>query len=345
MRRRKRLTKLKTSFALSLGLLIALAIATYISSNKRGENIIATLNEKPIYKDELLKEVSYIIGEDFDENSLTDIPKEVLESIIIESEVSNKIYTQALKKDIDKEERIKQMIKSYKRQLIIDEFINRLSNESVTDEDVIIKYEELVGILQGQEERKIKHILLDNEDDAKRAIREIRRTGSFEKIAKRKSLDTATATDGGELGYVLKDQLSPEFSNIAFILKEGAISKPVKTTYGWHVIKVDDIREAQPAEFEAVREQIKSNLIEQAKQKYIQSIAQTLKVEVLIDYNNVQNDYSTDGFESDEELEEEILMKDKNSDSNKDGKEKSEEDEFELDEAEVLNASEAKQEL
>lgn len=339
MRRRKRITKLKTSFALSVALLIVLAIATYISSNKRGENIIATLNEKPIYKDELLKEVSYIIGENFDENSLIDIPKEVLESIIVESEVSNKIYAQALKKDIDKEERIQQMIKSYKRQLIIDEFINRISNESVTEEDVVAKYEELVEILQGQEERKIKHILLDSEDDAKRAIREIRRTGSFEKVAKRKSLDTATAADGGELGYVLKDQLSPEFSNIAFILKEGAISKPVKTTYGWHIIKVDDIREAQPAEFEAVREQIKSNLIEQAKQKYLQSIAQTLKVEVLIDYNNTQNDYSTDGFESDEELEEEILMKDKNSDTN------DEEDEFELDESEVLNASEAKQKL
>jgi len=340
MRRRKRITKLKTSFALSFGLLIILALATYISSSKRSEGIVATLNEKPIYQDELLEDISDIIGEDFDGDSLLDIPKEVLESIIIESKVSEKVYREALRNDIDEEERIKRMIKSYKKQLIIDEFIKRTSNEAVTDEQVVAKYEELVEILKGQEERKIKHILVDSEDDAEAAIREIRRTGSFEKVAKRKSLDNATAIDGGELGYVLKDQLVPEFSEVAFILKEGAISKPVKTTYGWHVIKVDDVREAQPAEFEAVREQIKSNLIEQNKQEYLQGIAQTLKVEVLLDYN------AKSAVSESDELESEVLLDDGDVDG--DGKsvdEDLEEDEFELDENEVLNASEAKEEL
>ena len=336
MRRRKRLTKLKTSFLLSIGMLIALAIVFYIGNGERDKGIVATLNEKPIYKDELLKDISYIIGEDFNGDSLTEVPKEVLESIIIESKVSDKLYRQALKEDIDNEERIKNLVKSYKKQLIIDEFIKRVSEESVTDEDVLAKYDELVQILKGQEERKIKHILVDSEDDAKRAIREIRRTGSFEKVAKRKSLDNSTAQNGGELGYVLKDQLAPEFGSVAFILKEGAISKPVKTTYGWHVIKVDDVRDAQPAEFEAVREQIKGSLIEEAKQDYIQNIAKTLEVEILIDYNAKPNM---------ETLGSDISEEDVLNNENQGVDENVEEDEFELDEEEVLNASEAKQEL
>jgi peptidyl-prolyl cis-trans isomerase C len=339
MRRKKRITKLKTSFVLSFALLIILALVVYISSNKRSEGIVATLNEKPIYKDELLEDISYIIGEDFNGQSLTDIPKEVLESIIIESKVSDKVYREALRDDIDEEEKIKKMVKSYKKQLIIGEFIKKTSNEAVTDEQVVVKYEELVEILKGQEERKIKHILLDSEDDAERAIREIRRTGSFERVAKRKSLDNATAADGGELGYVLKDQLAPEFSEVAFILKEGAISKPVKTTYGWHVIKIDDVREAQPAEFEAVREQIKSNLIEQKKQEYLQGIAQTLKVEILLDYNARSIDSESD------ELESEILFDDSVDDDGESVDEVPEEDEFELNENEVLNASEIKEEI
>jgi peptidyl-prolyl cis-trans isomerase C len=93
-------------------------------------------------------------------------------------------------------------------------------------------------------------------------------SGNFESVAERKSIDKASAAHGGSIGYVIKEQIAiPEFANIAFLLKEGEISKPIKTKEGWHIVKVNSVRMVQPRGYEASRGDILETL---KKEKYNQ---------------------------------------------------------------------------
>ena len=147
----------------------------------------------------------------------------------------------------------------------------------------------MVEHLKGKEERKIKHILVNDEEEIERARRSVMRSGNFEKVAKEKSIDTASAENGGDLGYVLQEELVPEFGDVAFILKVGEVSKPVKTQYGWHIIKVEDIRPATYLPFEDVKDGLIQRLQEQAIQEYLLSLTKDSNVEILIKEEPVNN--------------------------------------------------------
>src|SRR4030095_1849 len=93
--------------------------------------------------------------------------------------------------------------------------------------------------MRREPEVRARHILVETEDEAKAVIAELKKGGDFAELAKTKSKDPGSA-DGGDLGYFTKDQMVPEFSEVAFKLDKGALSDPVKSQFGWHIIKVED---------------------------------------------------------------------------------------------------------
>ena len=151
---------------------------------------------------------------------------------------------------------------------------------AVTDEAEHQLYEEAVKPMGAEEEVHARHILVETEDEAKAIVEQLKGGADFAALAKEKSKDPGAA-DGGDLGYFTKDQMVPEFSEVAFKMYPGQLSNPVKTQFGWHIIKVEDKRMRPVPELDAIKEQIDAYLVRRAQSEYVAKLRQTAKIERL----------------------------------------------------------------
>ena len=117
-------------------------------------------------------------------------------------------------------------------------------------------YAEATKEMGDEKEVHARHILVEKEDEAKAILADLKKGGDFAAIAKEKSKDPGSKENGGDLGYFTKDQMVPEFAEVAFKLDKGQLSDPVKTQFGWHVLKVEDKRNRPIPEFDKVKDQI-----------------------------------------------------------------------------------------
>ncbi len=171
------------------------------------------------------------------------------------------------------EEKIKES-KAYQETLakMENELASHMAATSIIDkvvlEDGEVKayYDANAGQFTSGEQVKAKHILVDGEEDAKKIAEEIAEGKSFEDAAKEYS--TCPSKDkGGDLGYFGKGQMVPEFEKAAFEGSVGELIGPVKTQFGYHLIIVDDKKEKQVMEFEAVKDELADKLLQQKKQQ------------------------------------------------------------------------------
>jgi peptidyl-prolyl cis-trans isomerase C len=151
---------------------------------------------------------------------------------------------------------------------------------AINEEALRQTYVEAVKSMTGQEEVRARHILVETEDEAKAVLEEIKGGADFATLAKEKSKDPGAA-EGGDLGYFTKEQMVPEFADVAFKMYAGQLSNPVKTQFGWHIIKLEDRRSKQPPEFEKVRDQIEAFLSRKAQTDFIAKLRQSAKIKRL----------------------------------------------------------------
>jgi len=151
---------------------------------------------------------------------------------------------------------------------------------AVNDETLHQTYNDAVKSMGGQEEVRARHILVESEDEAKALQEQLKNGADFATLAKEKSKDPGAA-EGGDLGYFTKDQMVPDFADVAFKMYPGQVSNPVKTQFGWHLIKLEDKRSKQPPEFDKVKDQIEAFLTRKAQTEFIAKLRQTAKVERL----------------------------------------------------------------
>lgn len=271
---------------LLIGIIILLVISIlYIGLNFKSKQIdkgqeIATINGVAIYESDIQNRLNTISPNA--KIDLASLPKEVLEALVLEVNVNNIIDKEAKKLKYQNDPEINKKVEDYKKELVREKFLKEQIYSIATEERALEEYNLMVEHLKGKEERKIKHILVSTEEEIERARRSVMRSGNFEKVAKEKSIDTASAENGGDIGYVLQEELVPEFGDVAFILKVGEVSKPVKTQYGWHIIKVEDIRPAEFMPFEDVKDGIIQRLQEQAIQEYLLKLTKDADIELKI---------------------------------------------------------------
>jgi peptidyl-prolyl cis-trans isomerase C len=151
---------------------------------------------------------------------------------------------------------------------------------AITEEAEQKLYDDAVKSMAGQEEVHARHILVESEDEAKQIVEQLKTGADFAALAKEKSKDPGAA-DGGDLGYFTKDQMVPEFADVAFKMYPGQLSNPVKTQFGWHVIKLEDKRQKAVPELNVIREQIDNYLMRRAQSEYVAKLRQTAKIERL----------------------------------------------------------------
>ena len=148
------------------------------------------------------------------------------------------------------------------------EFVGNKVAKAVTEADVRARYDKEIAAAPPVNEVRASHILVKTEDEAKAIIAELEKGGDFEAIAKEKSQDPGSAPNGGDLGFI---GMVPEFEQAAMALEVGQYTKePVKSQFGWHVIKVTDKRPQQPPAYEQVRGEIRSIML---REKYFAEVA------------------------------------------------------------------------
>jgi peptidyl-prolyl cis-trans isomerase C len=152
-------------------------------------------------------------------------------------------------------------VAKFEEQAIREALLDQFLKERVTEDEIKKRYDEMVKAYQPEAEIRARHILVAEEATAKEIIAELEGGADFIELAKTKSIDAAAAQQGGDLGYFVKEQMVPEFADAAFALQVGEYTKqPVKTRFGWHIIKVEDKRNKPPPTLEEAREGINSEL-------------------------------------------------------------------------------------
>jgi len=191
------------------------------------------------------------------------------------------MVTQAAdKKNLGDNPDFKRRLAFLRNKLLMGYELQREAKTALTDEALHQTYDEAVRSMAGQEEVRARHILVDDENEAKSVLEQLKSGADFAALAKEKSKDPGAA-EGGDLGYFTKDQMVPEFADVAFKMYPGQLSNPVKTQFGWHVIKVEDRRTKQPPEFDKVKDQLEAYLARKAQTDFITKLRQSAKVERL----------------------------------------------------------------
>ncbi len=205
-----------------------------------------------------------------------DVRDKILRGIMAEKLV----YGEALAKGADKSEAVQKELEALKKKLVIRTFLDSKTGESITDADLKKEYDAVTAGEKDEREVRARHILLATEKEAKEARKKIEDGKSFEAVAREYSKDAGSAKQGGDLGYFTKDKMVKEFAEAAFSLKKGAVSEPVKTAFGWHIIKVEDSRNVVPPSFESMKDQLRANLQERRLNDYVTGLVKSADVEV-----------------------------------------------------------------
>ncbi|WP_454622376.1 peptidylprolyl isomerase [Bradyrhizobium cenepequi] len=167
-----------------------------------------------------------------------------------------------------------------RNRLLMDSLLAAKGKAAITDEAMKKVYDDAAKQISGEQEVHARHILVETESEAK-AIKAVLNNGTdFAELAKKKSKDPGSA-DGGDLGFFTKEQMVPEFAAVAFSLQPGKISDPVKSQFGWHIIKVEEKRNRKAPDFNQVKAQIETYVTRRAQADYVAKLREGAKIERL----------------------------------------------------------------
>jgi peptidyl-prolyl cis-trans isomerase C len=181
-------------------------------------------------------------------------------------------------KKIENSEDFKKRLAFTRSRLLMDSLLAAEGKAATTEEAMKKVYEEASKQITGELEVRARHILVETEDEAKAIAEELKKGADFAELAKKKSKDPG-ASDGGDLGFFTKEQMVPEFSTVASTLEPGKISDPVKSQFGWHLIKVEEKRARKAPDFEQVKAQIETYVTRKAQAEYVGKLREAAKVE------------------------------------------------------------------
>ncbi|GAB1718097.1 MAG: PpiC-type peptidyl-prolyl cis-trans isomerase [Nitrobacter sp.] len=181
-------------------------------------------------------------------------------------------------KKIENSDDFKKRLAFARERLLMDKLLASEGKAAVTPEAMKAVYEDASKQITSEQEVHARHILVPTEEEAKKIEEQLKKGADFAELAKKESKDPG-ASDGGDLGFFTKEQMVPEFSKVAFSLEPGKISDPVKTQFGWHIIKVEEKRNRKAPTFDQVKPQIEQYVTRKAQADYVAKLRETAKVE------------------------------------------------------------------
>jgi peptidyl-prolyl cis-trans isomerase C len=203
-----------------------------------------------------------------------------VEAQIKEEVIAREIFMQeAQKRGLDATPEYKTQIELARQTILIRELFAEFQKTSaVSDADVQAEYDKFVAANGGKEYRA-RHILVETQAQADAVLASLKKGGKFEDIAKKQSKDPGSGANGGDLDWAAAGNYVKEFSDAMVALNKGQVSAPVKSQFGFHIIRLDDVREAQLPKMEDVKPQIVQQMTQQRMATFQQELRAKAKVE------------------------------------------------------------------
>ncbi len=290
----------------------ALLLTTAVTGCAKKEDFALKVNDKVIprqaYEEKMTAVKNYLTDQGMDLNSeqgkasMESVKNDVLENLIgaelVRQEVENNKWDTEdpeVKKQV---EELKAQIPDYQKWLeeqAMTEaevaqhfaFTSNVSKETTVSEQEIKQFFEANYARYGgqNEQVRARHILLETEEEAQKVIEELKAGADFAELAKQKSIEPAAKTTGGDLNYFSRGEMIAEFEQAAFSQEKGVISeKPVKTSFGYHVILVEDRKQAVVPDFEKAKDAVTTDTLEYAQNMKIQSYYNEIRTKAKIEY-------------------------------------------------------------
>jgi len=249
---------------IQMRLIAACAVAAVVgfSALPAAAQNIAIVNGKPVPKARADALITQVQRQAAARNQ--QLPPE-LDKMVRDKVVTDEILTQeAERRGLANSAEFKSQMELARQGILIGLLSNDIDKtQKVTDADVQKEYDRIKAQQSGTEYRA-RHILVEKEDEAKALIAQIKAGGKFEDLATKSSKDTGSAANGGDLDFASASAYVPEFSQAMVKLKKGEVTpEPVKTQFGFHVIRLDDTRAAQFPPLADVKPQIQTRLAQQ----------------------------------------------------------------------------------
>ncbi|MCR9139573.1 MAG: peptidylprolyl isomerase [Alphaproteobacteria bacterium] len=256
-----------------LALLVSVSLPA--AAQEDTDKVIATIGGKPVYQSEL-NLAKTDLDQQFDR-----LPDEQKTAAALSALLDIKLMAQqAENAGFGKGEEFERRLGFLKDRALHNDYFKSKVVDGVTEEAVRERYNKEVAATPPEQEIKARHILVDSEEQAKSVIEALEGGADFVELAKEKSTGPS-GPQGGDLGYFTKGRMVPEFEAAAFALEKDAYTKePVKTQFGWHIIKVEDMRDKPPPAFEQVGDQIRRVLLQEQYLALIQEAREATSVEV-----------------------------------------------------------------
>jgi peptidyl-prolyl cis-trans isomerase C len=237
--------------------------------------VVATINGQPIRLSEL-EVAQQALPPQYRNMPLQAVFPALLDRIID----SKLVVADGRKNKVTDDAAFKKRMAFVEDQILQDFWLQREIAKRVTPEKMQQRYQERLKSTPAEEEVHARHILVATEDEAKALIAELKKGGAFDKLAKEKSTDKASGAEGGDLGWFKKTDMVKEFADAAFALKKGELTDaPVKTQFGYHVIKLEDRRQAPPPTFEELSDQIREELARETVTQILDQLRAGAKIE------------------------------------------------------------------
>ncbi len=225
------------------------------------------------------------------------LPFEMLKPMLVDREINQRLLMLAGQDaGLADDDEVKNQLAALERRLVAETYLERAITEKVTDDAIKAHYDEFVKTNEPEPQVHARHILLENEDDAKAVIAELDDGADFVELAKEKSTGPS-APNGGDLGFFNKGDMVAPFAEAAFTMDAGTYSKePVQTQFGWHVILVEEKKDGVQPTLEEVRQQMEAEVTQQAVQDLIEELRSDAEV-----VNNTEAPAADDSAETPKE--------------------------------------------
>ncbi|WP_149537643.1 peptidylprolyl isomerase [Siccirubricoccus phaeus] len=262
---------------------LAVPLVAYAQAPEE-DPVLARVNGEPIRQSDMLATASEVLPQDM--RSLPPamlaqvLPPEIRRQLLDRTITERALVIAARAAGLDQDEEVRRRIRRAEEQELQQAILSREVASTVTEEAVRARYDRDAATRQGEEEVHARHILLTSEADARTALAEVNRPGAdFAEVARRRSRDPG-ARDGGDLGFFKKSDMVPEFAEAAFALQPGQVTPaPVRSPFGWHIIKVEARRRAAAPSFEESRAELRQTMMQEQVQAVVARLRGAVQVE------------------------------------------------------------------
>lgn len=230
---------------------------------ENNNKVLATVNGKEITQDIVMQ----FLNDLGPQTAMQFQSPEGISKVVEELINQEMLYLDAKENNLQDEDEFKVQLEKFKEGLLKQYAVNKLlMNVEVTEDEMKDFFEKNKENFNTQETITSGHILIETEEEANKIMEEIKEGKSFEEAAKEYS-SCPSKEQGGSLGESNRGQMVPEFEDVAFAMEIGALSEPVKSEFGYHIIKLYDKKEASAPEFEDVKDQVRSQALGMKQQQ------------------------------------------------------------------------------